>query len=143
MALVSKTPNVAPKSGVASTLSSFKTNTQLEKIHFLQDKFSFFVLLLFIFSFIGQVLMILNSYAKLPPEIPLFYSQEWGLPILGRSFLIWLIPAVSVIFFAVNYLIAFIFLATNKFLIRTLLGSIIVISLANLINVFKIISLLA
>jgi len=142
MALVTKTPYIAPKSGVASTLASFKTNVQMEKIHFLQDKFSFFVLLVFIFSFTGQVLMILSALAKLPPEIPFFYSQEWGPSILGRSYLIWLIPALSAVFFVVNYLIAFIFLATNKFLIRTLLGSIVVISTANIINVYKIISLL-
>lgn len=141
MALVIKTP-IIPKSGMASTLGSFKTNISLEKIHFIHDKFSFFVLLVFAFSFAGQILMIVSQKSKLPPEIPLFYSQEWGESILASSILIFIIPALTAVFFIANYLIAFIFLSTNKFLVRMLLASVIVVSFASLINVFKIISLL-
>lgn len=39
-----------------------------------------------------MILLLIMSWAKLPPEVPLFYSRPWGLNQLAEKVWLWLLP---------------------------------------------------
>ena len=57
----------------------------------------------------AQVLLIFLSWNKLPPEIPLLYSQPWGTDQLAPGFMILLLPLLSFFVLAVNLSLSKIF----------------------------------
>ncbi len=53
----------------------------------------------------ANVLMIVTfllKYSKIPPQIPLFYSQLWGEGQLADSWMIFILPAVMTLLYFVN-----------------------------------------
>lgn len=65
-----------------------------------ENKKTIFVINLVIIG--AQILLIFLSWNKLPPEIPLFYSQPWGTDQLAPGFMILLLPLLSLFVLFVN-----------------------------------------
>lgn len=86
------------------------------------------------------------SYSDLPPEVPLWYSRPWGETQLAPKMFIFLIPLISLLIFGANLiipdLIRFEKIEENErkviFIKDCLVFVSLVISLINLITVFKI-----
>ena len=63
-----------------------------------------------IFIFLNALLIIFSlsliffTYADLPPTVPLWYSLPWGGAQLAPKLLLFLIPAISLLFFVFNLL---------------------------------------
>lgn len=106
------------------------------------DRFSLLTFFFCVFAILGQIALILVTWEKLPPKLPLFYLREWGNAMLAAKFAIWILPAISLLAFVVNYSLAFFALRGNFFLMRVLVASSFVICLAALYDVAKIVSLL-
>jgi|SRR3989344_2597215 len=107
----------------------------------LQDRFSFWAILLCLIFTAAQIAIILVSFKKLPPELPIFYSKPWGEPMLASPLFIWILPGLSFLFAAVNYLIARL-LISETFLYRVLIVFAPTCAFAALYDTAKIISLL-
>lgn len=84
-----------------------------------QDKLargSFLVAAFFWLS--GLSVLIFLSF-RLPPQVPLFYSQPWGEEQLASAGLLFLLPAVAFLILLINFL-ASVFLAEEKLILRIL-----------------------
>lgn len=68
-----------------------------------RDKFGLLVLVFSIFSILLQAALILINWKKLPPELPLFYSQPWGEKMLARPLFLLILPVIVFVFTALNY----------------------------------------
>ena len=106
------------------------------------DRFSLLTFFFCVFAILGQTALILVTWEKLPPKLPLFYLREWGDAMLAASFMIWILPAISLLTFVLNYSLAFFALRGNFFLMRVLVVSSLIVCLATLYDVAKIVSLL-
>ena len=53
-----------------------------------------------------QILIVAAIWRALPPEIPLFYSRPWGQDQLAHYPLMTTLPAVSLIIFVTNFIVA-------------------------------------
>jgi len=51
---------------------------------------------------LGQILLILIFWRRLPPQLPLFYSRAWGKEQLTTPFGLFLLPTLSLIVFLIN-----------------------------------------
>lgn len=80
-------------------------------------KISFFASISLI---IFQTILILVSYQKLPPLIPFFNSQPWGVERLGPSAAILIMPFLLFTIFAVNNVLSNIFYKQNSLIARIL-----------------------
>lgn len=133
-------PDPAPIPGMSAGLFSFRirgeANTGL-----LQDRFSFWATLLCLIFTVAQIAIILVSFKKLPPELPIFYSKPWGEPMLAGPLFVWILPGLSFLFVAVNYLIARL-LISETFLYRVLIVFAVTFAFAAFYDTAKIISLL-
>ena len=107
-----------------------------------RDRFSSFVLLFSFSCLVVQSTLILVSFGKLPPQVPLFYSRPWGETLLAAPFWLWLLPGILLAAIIVNNSIVVFFVPSERFLVRTLLLFNIVLSVITLYDVVKIISLL-
>lgn len=94
--------------------------------------FSFLLLLL-------QSLFLLLVYRSLPRELPLFYSRPFGQEQLGSRFMLWILPALSLVFFLLNLFIAK-KLSSYMTIGRILIFTGVSVSLLLLITQFKIIT---
>ena len=56
-----------------------------------------FIFLLF------QLLVILIFWRKLPPEVPLFYSQPWGKEQLASPWMLLILPGLTLVVFLINF----------------------------------------
>lgn len=90
----------------------------------------------------SQLGLIIFSYAKLPPQIPLFFSRPWGEQQLVQPLLIIILPIFSLVFLIINSLIASMFLDKEKFLSQILTFGAALFSLFNSIALIKIILLM-
>jgi len=106
------------------------------------DRFSFSILIFCILSILAQVSLILVSWGKLPPELPLFYSRPWGEAILASPLFLWILPTVAALLTIANFSIAIFWLRTNYFLTRVLIIFAALVAFATLYDSAKIISLL-
>jgi|SRR3989344_6169541 len=106
------------------------------------DKFSFFCLIICVFAIFSQIALILTSWGKLPPQLPLFYSRPWGADMLSPTVGIWILPALAIFALVLNFLLGFLLSRENFFLMRVLLVFASIISVSALYDVVKIISLL-
>jgi hypothetical protein len=107
-----------------------------------KDGLSFFVFLFCVFAILSQVLLVVFSWSKLPPQVPVFYSKPWGEEILSSPFMLLLLPGLNLIFFAVNYLILTFIVRESPFLSKTLVLFSLLVSLIAFYGTFKIIFLL-
>lgn len=106
------------------------------------DRLSFFVFGFFFLSVLSQVSLLLVSWGKLPPQVPLFYSRPWGEDMLAAPSLLFLLPAIAIFCFSANYIISNVFFKTDEFLTKVLLIFTFLTSLITLWGTVKIISLL-
>ena len=103
------------------------------------------VLLIFFFSLVSiiiQAVLILGSWGKLPPQVPLYYSKPWGEAMLASPRGLWLLPTIVLITLTVNFFIAIFLVSDNKFLVWTLVIFCFLVSLTTLYDTLKIIILL-
>src|SRR3989338_551510 len=106
------------------------------------DRFSFSILIFCILSILAQISLILVSWGKLPPELPLFYSRPWGEAILASPLFLWILPTVAAFLTIANFSIAIFWLRTNYFLTRVLIIFTALIAFITLYDSAIIISLL-
>jgi hypothetical protein len=107
-----------------------------------QDKVFAFVFLFCVISILSQGSLIVASWSKLPPQVPLLYSLPWGEKILADPYFLWLLPTLATFFIILNIFIAILVAKENLFLTKALYLTNFVISFATLYNVVKIVSLL-
>ena len=106
------------------------------------DRFSLITFFFCTFAILGQIALILVTWEKLPPKLPFFYMREWGSAMLAPKYALWILPAISLLTFVLNYTLAFFALRGNFFLMRVLVVSSLIACLATLYDVAKIVSLL-
>lgn len=90
------------ETGVNSRKTEIQNIGDME-FSFLKDRFEFGVLIFFIFSILLEAAIILFSFKKLPPQLPLFYSRPWGEQILASPLFLWILPAVILVFSVLNF----------------------------------------
>lgn len=105
------------------------------------DKFFLWAFIVCLVSVLLGAALILVSWHKLPPQLPLFYLHPWGDTQLASPIELWLLMAISAGFTFINFALALSFSSETKFLPRVLVASSIVIALATFYDTFKIISL--
>ncbi len=91
---------------------------------------------------LAQLGIIILSYPKLPPEIPLFFSKPWGESQLVQPLLLIVLPVFSLVFLIVNSLIASMFLDKDTFLAQLLTFGGVLFALFNSIALIKIVMLM-
>ena len=106
------------------------------------DRLILLIFLFSIFSILAQAALILLSWGKLPPQLPLYYSRPWGEAVLALPIGLWLLPTIVLITLAVNFFIATFTIRGNKFLVRTLVIFCFLVALTTLYDTLKIITLL-
>lgn len=91
---------------------------------------------------LAQLGIIIFSYPKLPPEIPLFFSRPWGESQLVQPLLLIILPVFSLVILIVNSLIASMFLDKETFLSQILTFGGVLFALFNSIALIKIVLLM-
>src|SRR3989344_1954760 len=87
---------------------------------FSSDKLFIWAFLICIISVLFEASLILVSWQDLPPQLPLFYLHPWGQTRLASPFELWLLPAITVCFIVINFLLALFIASSSKFLSRVL-----------------------
>ncbi len=105
------------------------------------DKFFLWSFIVCLISILSGAVLILVSFPKLPPQLPLFYLHPWGDAQLASPVELWLLPAISACFTFVNFTLALTFSGESKFLPRVLVATSVVIAISVFYDTFKIISL--
>ncbi len=85
--------------------------------------------------------LLLFSWFKLPPKVPLFYSLPWGEEQLASPFYLWLLPASSLAMTIINLAFASYF-SSDQLITRLLMVTASLYSLLASIILFRIISLI-
>ena len=88
-----------------------------------------------------QVAIIIFFFPKLPPEIPLFFSQPWGKAQLAQPYLLIIFPVFSLVFLITNSLLATLFLEGEVLLSKILVFGSSLFTVFTLIALIKIIIL--
>lgn len=94
------------------------------------------------FAILAQVSLLLVSWGKLPPEVPLFYSRPWGGQILAAPVFLFLLPAIALFSLVFNFLLASFITHGEVFLRRVLMAAAVLVGLTSLYDTVKIVSLL-
>ena len=123
-------------------MASFESDSRERSSGMFADKLLFFIFLFCILSTLLQSLLILTAFAKLPPEIPLFYSKTWGAQMLAPKLYIWILPAITLGIYLLNMLVSRFLLFKDDFLKRALFISGAIVATAAFLDTSKIISLL-
>lgn len=116
--------------------------TGAARASFEADRPSFIIFLICVLVFLFEVSLILVSWGKLPPQVPLFYSRPWGEAMLAPPAALFMLPAIVVVSVILNYALAIFLVADNKFLVRTLVIFSLLVSVTTLYSCVKIITLL-
>ncbi len=111
--------------------------------NFAADKFFFWGFIICLGSVVLQILLLLVSWHKLPPQLPLFYSHPWGEAVLANPYELFILPGATAIFSSLNFLLAVTIFGEDRFLHRILVISALVVGIATFYDLFKIISLIA
>ena len=90
-----------------------------------------------------QVGLILWFFNQLPPELPLFYSQNWGQSWLASTSSIFILPFFSLIVMIINYSLAIYFYNKKILLSKLLVVFSFILSFLCSIAVMEIISLVS
>lgn len=112
------------------------------EIKVFSNKFLVVVICVSLVSILAQASLILVSWGKLPPQIPIFYSKPWGEAILAPPVFLWILPVLAILVCAINFTIAVFFAPENIFLLRVLFIFSLIVTLITLYDSTKIISLL-
>ena len=123
-------------------MASFESDLKDRPTGMFADKLLFFIFLFCMLSTLLQSLLILTSFSKLPPEIPLFYSKTWGAQMLAPKLYIWILPAITLGIYLLNMLVSRFLLFKDEFLKRALFISGAIVAIAAFLDTSKIISLL-
>ena len=123
-------------------MASFESDSRDRSLGLFSEKLLFFIFLFCMLSTLLQSLLILTAFAKLPPEIPLFYSKTWGAQMLTPKLYLWILPAITLSVYLLNMLISRFLLFNEEFLKRALFATSAVVSTAAFLDTSKIISLL-
>lgn len=92
---------------------------------------------------LGELALLIITFAKTPPLLPLLYQQPWGLKQIVQKQFIFLLPIISLFFTAINILLAAMFYKRTPLLSRMFLwGSLFIFTLST-ISVFRIIFLVS
>lgn len=141
-----RTENLAPMIKAQAEINTPSGKRPIQKFYEIEegvsrDKFSLSVLIFSIFSILLQGLLILINWKKLPPELPLFYSQPWGEKMFARPLFLFILPVIVFVFTALNY---WILLSTweNIFLRRIIIAFTFLGSFFCTYSLIKLISLL-
>src|SRR3990167_10425023 len=97
-------------------MASFESDSRDRSSGLFSDKILFFIFLFCMLSILLQSLLILTAFAKLPPEIPLFYSKTWGAQMLTPKLYLWILPAITLSVYLLNMLISRFLLFNEEFL---------------------------
>ena len=114
---------------------------QIVKDTFL-DRINFTILFFGIISSLGQISLLLFSWNKLPPQVPIFYSRAWGEQMLASPFVLWILPVITIFSLILNFLLAIFLKKIGQFVNRVLTVTCFFIALLTLYNLSKIIALL-
>ena len=114
----------------------------LEAQEFSKDRFLFFIFIFCIFLFLIESSLILTSFGKLPPQVPIFFSLPWGNSYLAPTIFLWLLPAISFLVFILNSFVSLFFLENDKFLKRVIFCASLLLVFACFYNLVKIVTLL-
>lgn len=109
---------------------------------FQKDRLLFFSYVFCILSVILQALILLVSFGKLPPQVPLFYSRPWGEQILAPPIFLAILPAIAFLTLVLNHFVNLIFAKGDIFLSRVLIWTTSIVGIVTLYNTLKIVSLL-
>lgn len=90
-----------------------------------------------------QVGLILWFFNQLPPELPLFYSRNWGQSWLASTSSIFILPLFSLIIIIINYSLAIYFYNKKSLLSQLLVVFSFILSFLCTIAVMEIISLVS
>ena|SRR3990167_6822165 len=107
-----------------------------------RDKLSTFVYIFSILSTLAQVSLLLASWGRLPPEVPIFYSRPWGEKMLAAPIFLWILPLLAFLCLIFNFLAANFISGEEMFLKRTLLIATLIVAITTLYGTVKIVSLL-
>ena len=107
-----------------------------------RDRFSFFIFILSLLSTLAQALLILVSWGKLPPQVPLFYSRVWGETFLAPKIGLAILPVIGATTLIFNFLIVFFLTDKNRFLVQILVTFSLLVAVMTLYDTYKIIFLL-
>lgn len=90
-----------------------------------------------------QVGLILWYFNQLPPELPLFYSRNWGQSWLSSTSSIFILPLFSLIVMIINYSLAIYFYNRKSLLSQLLVVFSFILSFLCTVAVIEIISLVS
>ncbi len=90
---------------------------------------------------LASVISILALWGKLPPAVPLWYSRPWGVDQLAHPLWLFMLPAGSILLYAVNLLLTV--FVTTEYLIFTQMAFLtsLLVSFLSFVAVIKILSL--
>ncbi len=69
---------------------------------------------------LAMVVLFFTFQAKLPPQVPLFYSRPWGDPQLASPWLLLILPALSLFIMIFNFILSGLFF-DSPFLVQILI----------------------
>ena len=107
----------------------------------LNSRLSRFSFIVTIAALALQIGLILISFGKLPPKIPVFYSLPWGDAVLSSATVIWIIPILNAVFCAFDFFLIS-RVRDDAFLSRILASLVILVCFGCFYATVKIISLL-
>lgn len=92
-------------------------------------------------SILVAFLVLLIFFRRLPPEVPLWFCRPWGQDRLASPSWLFLLPAVSFVWYVVDVL--FIMYLTAEYLVfsQILIGSSTLVAILSLISLVKIIAI--
>jgi len=93
-----------------------------------------------LFFILASLFLIAAFWAKLPPQVPLFYSRPWGEEILAPPFFLFILPLASLVILIINFFTAF-SLRQNRLLAMILAITSALFSFLAFFNILKIITL--
>lgn len=109
--------------------------------NFSRDRLTFVVYLFCLLSILAQSSLILVSWGKLPPQIPIFYSRPWGEAMLTSPLGLWILPALLFGLATLNFFVIASF-SQNRFLVRAIVVFTFLVAFLTIYDNAKIISLL-
>lgn len=95
-----------------------------------------------LFFSLASFVLITVFWAKMPPQVPLFYSRPWGEEILAPPYLLFILPFASLLVLLINFLIILSF-DQNHLLKMILANASALFSFLAFFNLLKIITLIA
>ncbi len=127
------------------------------RLGILADRGNLWALVATMILIISQVSVIGYYFAKLPPQIPIFYSTTWGEAMMSKNIFIVLLPVTAIFFVFLNIILYFAFFRDNKqglsenrqsfsanrFLTRVLFASCVIVGFCTFWGAVKIVTLLA